>query len=87
MTACRWSVWVVGSLLLAACSSDASTPVVQTLPETCPAQASDGLYFPLGTFDRRDTSLRWWYSIALRAMNEPSMSCGQARVRSIDSRG
>lgn len=46
---------------------------------TCPDTGSDAYYFAKGSIDSRsgsDQFVREWYSRQLRAMNEPSLSCG-----------
>lgn len=53
--------------------------------DACPARHSDEYYFPAGTFTdesgRDDAFVRGWFSQQLRAMGEPSLSCGApARV-------
>jgi hypothetical protein len=46
----------------------------------CPASSSDEYYFPAATFadesGRDDAFVRGWFSEQLRAMAEPSLSCG-----------
>jgi hypothetical protein len=48
--------------------------------ETCPDRSSDEHYFPAATFAADaggdDAFVRGWYSKHLRAMGEPSLSCG-----------
>lgn len=49
---------------------------------TCPDSASDSYHFPVGTFREEysgaDKFVRDWYSKHLMAMNEVSLSCGEA---------
>jgi hypothetical protein len=44
--------------------------------QVCPALSSDHYCFRSGTFDKKDERDRQWYSKHLRAMNQPSMWCG-----------
>jgi len=54
--------------------ADSGAPVA----ESCP-QSPETRYFPVGTFGSRDNEfVREWYSKNLVAMEEPSLSCGDA---------
>jgi hypothetical protein len=64
-----------------------SAPAPSSLPaasvrERCPSRTDDTIFFPLGSLGPReprfdqDAFRRQWYSTHLRAMQEPSLSCG-----------
>lgn len=66
-------------LFVAALGSTATTAAASGLRQ-CPSVASDEYYFPAGTFavgsNPDDAFVREWFSEQLRAMGEPSLSCG-----------
>jgi hypothetical protein len=67
-------------LVLSIALSSIATMSAAAVRETCPVRTSDEYYFPAETFadesGRNDAFVRGWYSEQLRAMGEPSLSCG-----------
>jgi hypothetical protein len=67
-------------LTLALLASGAAVAAPADVRGQCNASSSDEYYFPASTFadesGRDDSFVRGWYSEQLRAMAEPSLSCG-----------
>lgn len=63
-----------------------STWVPFAVRERCPERIDDSVFFPAGSFGQgqagfdEDAFRRHWYSIHLRAMAEPSLSCGDVEL-------
>ena len=69
-----------GPFVLALACFGASPALAAEVRPSCPVAIEDEYYFPSEVFDlispKRDLFIRKWYSKHLRAMSEPSMSCG-----------
>ena len=84
-TAERLAVGIFASirrLMLPMALLSATSVAAASSREACPARGSEDYYFPAGTFAegprRDDAFVRRWFSEQLRAMGEPSLSCGTA---------
>ncbi len=79
MTKLRCLAYLVVLLGSACATSDDGwrpfNPGVASPAETCPPDGPNSFYFPSGVLDD-DAFRRQWYSEALTAMREPSLSCG-----------
>ena len=71
-------VILVSTILLGGWGCSTKTPSVRS---ECPSLDAEDYYFPKGALDpsrsKVDRILRDWYSKYLRAMMEPSLSCGE----------